>query len=84
MSTTITSREFHQDSAKVKRAIKKGPVIVTDRGRPSLVVLTYEAYEQLQPKMFVSLADALYMPGAEDIELKLPKRGRHSPREIDW
>jgi len=84
MSTTITSREFHQDSAKLKRAIEKGPVIVTDRGKPSLVVLTYEAYEQLQPKPFVSLADALYMPVAADVELKLPKRVRHKPREIDW
>ncbi len=83
MSTTITSREFHQDSAKLKRAIEKGPVIVTDRGKPSLVVLTYAAYEQLQPKR-ISLAEALYMPGAEDIELELPERVRHEPLEIDW
>jgi prevent-host-death family protein len=60
-TTTLTSREFHQDSAKVKRAVEAGPVIVTDRGKPSLVLLTYSAYQELSPKPRRRLLDALAM-----------------------
>jgi prevent-host-death family protein len=85
--TTLTSREFHQNSAKVKRAAENGPVIITDRGKPTLVVLTYEDYEASEkknvPKTFRSLADALYMPGAEDIELELPERRPYVLPELD-
>jgi prevent-host-death family protein len=83
MSTTLTSREFHQDSAKVKRAVQGGPVIITDRGKPSLVLLTFEAYEKLQHKR-ISVADALAMPEADEIELELPERALYRHREIDW
>ncbi|HEX4032186.1 MAG TPA: hypothetical protein VHX20_17615 [Terracidiphilus sp.] len=38
--TTLSSREFNQDVSRAKRAAKKGPVFVTDRGRPSHVLLT--------------------------------------------
>jgi prevent-host-death family protein len=83
MSTTLTSREFHQESAKVKRAVQSGPVIITDRGKPSLVLLTFEAYEKLQPQR-ISVADALAMPEADNIELELPERTEYEHREIDW
>jgi prevent-host-death family protein len=83
MPTTLTSTEFHQDSAKVKRAVQSGPVIITDRGKPTLVLLTFEAYEKLQPKRS-SVADALAMPEADDIELELPERTLYQHREIDW
>ncbi len=82
-TTTLTSRDFHQNSAKVKRAAQDGPVIITDRGKPALVLLSYQAYEELQSP-HISVADALYMPGAEDIELPLPERSYHPPRKIDW
>lgn len=82
-TTTLTSREFHQNSAKVKRAVQDGPVIITDRGKPSLVLLSYQAYEELQTP-HISVADALYMPGAEDIDLPLPQRTVSTPRKIDW
>lgn len=32
----------------------------------------------------ISLADALSMPGAEDVAFELPKRTRYKPSEIDW
>src|ERR1043166_3958182 len=43
-TTTISSREFNQDAGGAKRAAVEGPVIITDRGRPSHVLLTYDAY----------------------------------------
>ncbi len=82
-TTTLTSRDFHQDSGKVKRATENGPVIITDRGKPTLVLLTFEAYEKLQNKR-ISVADALAMPEADDYELELPERALYRHREIDW
>jgi len=82
-TTTVSSREFNQDRARVKKATENGPVVVTDRGKPVLVLLTYKAYEELQPQ-HESVADALYMPGADEIDLPLPERTPYVPREIDW
>lgn len=83
MTTTVTSREFNQNSSRVKKAAEQGPVIVTDRGKPTLAVLKFEDYERLtQPR--ISIADALYMPGVDEIEFELPKRTPYKPRKIDW
>ena len=45
--TTVTSREFNQDTAGAKKAAAKGPVIITDRGEPSHVLMTYERFQEL-------------------------------------
>jgi prevent-host-death family protein len=43
----VTAREFNQDSSKVKRFAAAEPVFVTDRGRPTHVLLSIAAYRQL-------------------------------------
>ena len=63
-ATTMTSREFNQDTAKAKRAAAKGPVFIPDRGRLSHVLLTKDEYDRLEKKgqgqeKPMSLADAL-------------------------
>ena len=86
-TTTLTSRDFHQNSARVKRAAQNGPVIITDHGKPTLVVQRFEDYSpapETKEKKFLSLADALYMPVAEDIELELPQGQPYVFREIDF
>jgi hypothetical protein len=35
MITTFSSREFHQNASGAKKAALKGPVFITDRGRPA-------------------------------------------------
>ena len=45
--STVSSREFSQGASSAKRAASKGPVIITDRGRPAHVLLTIEAYQKL-------------------------------------
>ena len=47
MPTTLSSREFNQDTGKAKKAAKHGPVFITDRGKPSLVLLAIEDYRKL-------------------------------------
>jgi prevent-host-death family protein len=56
--TIMSSREFNQDTAHAKRAAKNGPVIITDRGKPSHVLMSMEEYQRLEKKPR-SLADAI-------------------------
>lgn len=70
MVTHISSREFNQDTSGAKKAAERGPVYITDRGRPAHVLLTYEAYEQLAGGGQV--LDRLAEPaGVEDVELMI-------------
>lgn len=70
--TTISSREFNQDVSKVKRATLKGPVFITDRGRPAHVLLTIEDYQKLT-NMKENIIDLLAMPDTTDIDFEAPK-----------
>lgn len=45
--TTVSSREFNQDSGKAKKAAQRGPVFITDRGKPAHVLLTIEDYRRI-------------------------------------
>lgn len=68
----VSSREFNQDTGRAKRASRKGPVIITQRGRPSHVLLTFEDYQRLAGAG-ESLLDRLGQPdGVEDIDLAIP------------
>ena len=64
--TIVSSREFNHDAGSAKRAAMKGPVIITDRGRPAHVLLSYEAYQKLTRKQ-ASITDLLAMPSVADI-----------------
>jgi prevent-host-death family protein len=56
--TTMSSRDFNQDTARAKKAAQHGPVFITDRGRPAHVLLTIDEYHRLKGPS-VSLAEAL-------------------------
>ena len=71
--TKLSSREFNQDTSRAKRAAKRGPVFITDRGRPSHVLLTIEEYQKLNSKGQRSLADLLAMPASEEIDFEPPR-----------
>lgn len=45
--TTLSAREFNRDVSAAKRAALDGPVVITDRGRASHVLLSAERYEEL-------------------------------------
>ncbi|WP_019878014.1 type II toxin-antitoxin system Phd/YefM family antitoxin [Sporichthya polymorpha] len=45
--TTISSREFNQDVSAAKRSATNEPVIITDRGEPSHVLLSIQEYRRL-------------------------------------
>ncbi len=80
--TTMTSREFNQDSGRAKRAAEKGPVFITDRGEPAHVLLTVAAYEALVGVQS-HIGDLLALPGVEAIEFKPPRsRSLHRPADL--
>lgn len=67
--TKMSSRQFNQDTSKAKRAAKRGPVFITDRGRPSHVLLSAEEYERITAGG-KSIGELLAMPEAEEIEFE--------------
>lgn len=70
--TSVSSREFNQDTGRAKRAARRGPVVITDRGRPSHVLLTFEEYNRLASRG-LNVIDLLGVPaGVEDVELEIP------------
>ncbi len=82
--TTLTSREFNQDRGRAKRAAVGGPVFVTDRGRPSLVLISYEEWLKLSGRS-MSIAEALSGTiDAAEIEFDpTPDRTLASGAELD-
>jgi PHD/YefM family antitoxin component YafN of YafNO toxin-antitoxin module len=72
--TTLSSREFNQDRSRAKKAAQNGPVFITDRGRPALVLLSIDEYQKIAGKPH-SIADQLAMPEAAEIEFDPPRMG---------
>ena len=80
--TTLSSRQFNQDASKAKKAAKAGPVVITDRGRPAHVLLTFDEYKRITGGR-TRIADLLAMPGIEDLELEIPPlRDLAQPAEL--
>jgi prevent-host-death family protein len=72
--TTLSSREFNQDTSRAKKAAKKGPVFITDRGRPAHVLLNIDEYRRLTGGQ-VSLGEALAQSDIADFEFTPPRVG---------
>lgn len=68
----VSSREFNQHTSRAKRTAQGGPVIITERGRPAHVLMSYEEYQRLVGSKG-SVIEALGQPpGVEDVELEIP------------
>ena len=80
--TTISSREFNQQVSEVKRAANNGPVLITDRGRPAHVLMSFKDYQRLT-KQRRNIADVLAMPDTADIEFD-PPQATIGPRTADF
>jgi prevent-host-death family protein len=82
--TRMSSRKFNQDTGSAKKAARRGPVYVTDRGRVSHVLLSFEDYERLSQNR-ASIVELLAGPsGVEDVEFDAPAaRGVAEPARFD-
>lgn len=72
-ATTISSRQFNQDTSGAKKAAQSGPVFITDRGKLAHVLLSIEEYQRLVGRE-MSLAEAVAQsPDAPDVEFTPPR-----------
>jgi prevent-host-death family protein len=81
--TTLSSREFHQDTSRATKAAKKGPVYITNRGRRAYVLLSAEEYAKFTEMPRPSIADLLSCPAAAEIEFD-PPRLNFIARPVDF
>jgi prevent-host-death family protein len=81
---TVSSREFNQNVSLVKKDSDTGPVFITDRGKPSYVLLSIDDYNRLvgEKENIVSL---LGMKEVADIDFEVPKRDAefYKPEEFN-
>lgn len=76
--TIVSAREFNQDVSAAKRAATAGPVIITDRGRPSHVLLSIDEFNRLtgaETDLVEALAmdvDVAFEPEPAGLELRIP------------
>lgn len=79
----MNARMFNQKLSAAKRAAEESPVVVTDRGRPTHVLMSYAEYERLKGNR-ISVLDffADRRPEADfDFD---PPRDKSLPREVDF
>jgi hypothetical protein len=78
----LTSREFNQDVGRAKRAAKRGPVIITDRGRPAYVLMLHKTYQRLAGG--ANIVSLLAHPQSANVEFEPPRFGdeRVRSREV--
>lgn len=75
--STITSRELNDDLGGAKRAALNGPVLITDRGKPAHVLMSYSEYQRLTGRRR-DIVEALSMPGLSDIPFDPPRASIHA------
>jgi PHD/YefM family antitoxin component YafN of YafNO toxin-antitoxin module len=74
----VSSREFNQDTIGAKRPASKGPVIITDRGRPAHLLLSFEDYQELTrnpSRAPENIIDLLDMPDLANIPFEALRIG---------
>lgn len=72
MALTLSVDAFDRDAAEARRAADTGPVIITDEGRPSHVLLSIAEYGRLMADRR-SIAEALAMGEAGDFDFDSPR-----------
>lgn len=65
----LSSRDFNQDVSLAKRAARLEPVFITDRGRPTHVLMSVETYRRLTGQT-ETIVDLLAMPALPAVDLE--------------
>lgn len=79
MTTALTAREFNRDVSAAKRAASNGPVIVTDRGSASHVLLGIEDYRRLTRLAGEEFLERMSMEEDIDVEFEPVSLGMQAP-----
>lgn len=80
MIKQVTVTDLQRRAAEVISSLRDGPVVISQRGRPAAVILTVEAYEQMEQ----ALADIEAEQEREIIEAGLSshRASRTSPQAV--
>lgn len=82
--SSLSSREFNQDTGGAKRAALGGPVYITDRGRPAYVLMTFKEFERLSSDGAGMAEQLSRSPGVGEVEFVAPVSSAASvPAEFD-
>jgi PHD/YefM family antitoxin component YafN of YafNO toxin-antitoxin module len=82
-ATTISSREFNQNTSAAKKASEAGPVFITDRGHAAHVLLSIEEYQNIVNKG-KSILELLAMPGDQDFDFEPARLGDKIFQPVDF
>ncbi len=80
---TFSSRQFNQDVGAAKKAALAGPVVITDRGKPTHVLLSVEDYEGPLTESH-TLQEVFASFNAGEGELDIPKVLTDKPYPVDF
>ena len=69
MTQTMSAREFNQELSRAKREALENPVIITDRGAPSHVLMSYAEYKKLT-RSPESIVEKLLIDGPVDTDFE--------------
>ena len=72
--STMSSREFNQDVGRAKRDALDEPVVVTDRGRPTHVLMNFETFKRISGEA-ETIIDLLAMPGSVELDIDTVESG---------
>ncbi|MDO8284039.1 MAG: type II toxin-antitoxin system Phd/YefM family antitoxin [Rhodoferax sp.] len=76
----ITSREFNRDVSFAKREARIEPVLITDRGQPTHVLMGIEDFRRLTGEG-ESIVDILAMPDVAELDVNDTSDGTWDHRE---
>lgn len=76
----LTSREFNRDVSHAKREARIEPVLITDRGQPTHVLMSIEAFRRFSGES-ENILEILAMPEAVELESTDASDGAWDHRE---
>jgi prevent-host-death family protein len=79
----MTSASFNQNPSKAKQAANDQPVVITDHGKPTHVLVTYEQFEANWQKS-KTLAEALGDPNGMDLDFDPPRLSFEGRAEVEF
>ena len=80
MIKQVTVTDLQRRAAEVISSLKDGPVVISQRGRPAAVILTAEAYEQMEQA--VAEVEAKQVREIVEAGLSSYCAGRTSPQAV--
>ncbi|MCF7521494.1 type II toxin-antitoxin system Phd/YefM family antitoxin [Neisseria sp. ZJ106] len=81
----FSSREFNQRTSQAQKAAATAPVIITHRGVPAQVLLSYADYQKLtgKPQTALEILQSIEADAA-DIELEIPPRSSSQRPAVEF